>query len=93
MTTTQRSDDGSHLFLVRLWLEPATAVGAPAEQEAVAPPAKWEGCHGRVQHVISGEAVSFVDWTTLAGAIRNMAGGSAAARIERPTPKRVESGK
>jgi hypothetical protein len=41
---------GSHLFLVRLW--PAAPGDGP-------------GWHGKVQHVVSGEARYFDDWATL----------------------------
>jgi hypothetical protein len=53
MNTTQpQGQDRSQLFLVRLWAER----GIDNEQK------EW---HGRVQHVVSGEAHSFHDWPTL----------------------------
>lgn len=50
MNDTQQR--GSHLFLVRMWEEKE---GDNEEKE-------W---HGRVQHIVSGEAHSFRDWPSL----------------------------
>jgi hypothetical protein len=49
-------NEGSHLFLVRLWPKSKEANGR-AEGE-------WCWC-GRVQHVLSGEAHNFRDWPGL----------------------------
>ena len=45
-----KQDQGSHLFMVRLWSE------GVEEQK---------GWRGRVQHVLSGETRAFDDWSTL----------------------------
>jgi hypothetical protein len=53
MNTTQHQDLGrSQLFLVRLWAEKGVD---NVEKE-------W---HGRVQHIVSGEAHTFHDWPAL----------------------------
>ena len=45
----------SHLFLVRLWLNEDGSDGEP------------RACHGKVQHIITGNAASFNDLPTLDG--------------------------
>lgn len=60
MNTTQHNDlDRSQLFLVRLWAEK----GSDNEEK------EW---HGRVQHIVSGEAHTFHDWPTLVDFLRAM---------------------
>jgi hypothetical protein len=61
MNTTQHQDlDRSQLFLVRLWAEQ----GRDDSSDSASPNAEkvWRG---RVQHIVSGKAHSFHDWSTL----------------------------
>lgn len=58
------------LFLVRLWqvgivAPEAAANGGPGKEEM----RHW---HGKVQHVIRGEARSFTDWDTMVGCFKTM---------------------
>lgn len=53
MDETTRAD-GSHLFLVRLWVDEKSA---DADQPAA--------CSGKVQHVMSGKAANFNGWSAL----------------------------
>jgi hypothetical protein len=61
-TTGNRSNSNkrSSVFLVRLWTDEGGEERASGA--AVAPLDRWQG---RIQHVITGEAHSFGDWTTL----------------------------
>jgi hypothetical protein len=53
-----KASTASNLFLVRVWVEEA-ANGHPA-------------CHGKVQHVVSGEARTFNDGATLEAAMHEI---------------------
>ena len=64
MNMTQHQDldrdlERSQLFLVRLWAEK----GVDNEEK------EW---HGRVQHIVSGEAHTFHDWPTLVDLLLTM---------------------
>ena len=52
-----RQDQGSHLFMVRLWSE-----GAEGQKS-------WSGM---VQHILNGERRTFHDWSTLVDLILEM---------------------
>jgi hypothetical protein len=56
-----KASTASNLFLVRVWVEEAAnaANGRPA-------------CHGKVQHVVSGEARTFNDGATLEAAMHEI---------------------
>ena len=54
-----KQDYSSHLFMVRLWSEEAVEAGVTRESK------HQQSWRGRVQHVLSGEARTFHDWTTL----------------------------
>lgn len=67
MNTTQHQDlDRSQLFLVRLWTEQGREESGDSSNSNVSssPNAEIEW-HGRVRHIVSGEAYSFHDWPTL----------------------------
>jgi hypothetical protein len=57
-TVSWRQDQGSHLFMVRLWSE-----GAEGQK-------RWGGI---VQHILNGERRTFHDWSTLVDLILEMA--------------------
>ena len=68
MNTTQQQDlDRSQLFLVRLWAEQ----GREESGDSARPSAEIEW-HGRVQHIVSGEAHSFHDWPALVDLLLTM---------------------
>jgi len=60
---------GTQLFLLRLWLEQAPQEGGekdgPDQEKAL----NW---HGKVQHLIRGEAHAFTGWDTLIACIESM---------------------
>ena len=56
----QKQNEGSHLFMVRLWSEERGAVE------------DRKGWRGRVQHVLSGETRTFDDWPTLVDLLLEM---------------------
>jgi hypothetical protein len=56
MGTQHTSEDGSQLFIVRLWAQ----AGAGHDEDNV-----HLHLRGRVQHVTTGRAASFDDWPTL----------------------------
>jgi len=62
----------SHLFLVRLWSDPA-GVESPA----------WQG---KVQHLVSGEAHAFADWPTLVALLQTMLPTAGAPDPTGPAP-------
>jgi hypothetical protein len=59
-----KASTASNLFLVRVWVEEA----ANAANAANGRPA----CHGKVQHVVSGEARTFNDGATLEAAMHEI---------------------
>lgn len=52
----------SHLFLVRLWLDQGDGEDGGGSMG-----------HGKVQHVISGEAGAFSDWSSLVDRLASLA--------------------
>ncbi len=66
-TTQHQHQDRSQLFLVRLWAEQ----GREESSDRVSPNAE-KAWHGRVQHIVSGEAHSFHDWSTLVDLLLTM---------------------
>lgn len=68
---TNRNRVGSHLFLVRLWLDPdgadeaGGAGGAGGAGDAVGDGELSGAWHGTVQHVLTGKAASFDDRAAL----------------------------
>jgi hypothetical protein len=73
----ERSAEGSHLFLVRLWQEEVGATSGEREGDGQGERAagRW---YGRVQHVLSGEAHTFRDWPTLVDLLTAMSQDDAA---------------
>jgi hypothetical protein len=69
-----RQDQPSHLFLVRFWSE-----GAQDAQEAQKAQNRKEW-NGKVQHVVSGEALAFRGYHGLAEAIERMMAERESAR-------------
>lgn len=61
-----QESDRSHLFVVRVWTEPASSEPAMTESDTTGrsddPPLE---IRGRVQHALSGETRHFRDWSTL----------------------------
>lgn len=51
----------SHLFLVRLWLDPGEGEGSDSLG------------HGKVQHVLTGESGAFTDWSSLIDRLASLA--------------------
>lgn len=79
MSSIERSEDGSQLFLVRLWMEPSAGLEAPAAHEHDRNESGTGAtgdvplqCHGKVQHVMSGKAASFNDWPALLDLLLSM---------------------
>ena len=69
-------DHGSHLFLIRFWSEGVhEAHEAKDGQEGKEAHNRrdYKDWHGRVQHVLSGEAHTFHDWPTLLDLLLEMA--------------------
>jgi hypothetical protein len=64
----------SHLFLVRIWTQPDLH-GLPS----------WRG---KLQHIPSGEAHSFEDWTSLVVFLLLLSGGAGSGAVE-PMPQGV----
>ena len=60
-----QDSDPSRLFLVRLWTGNASGVGRAGGE-------KENRGEGKVQHVLSGEAASFSDWSTLVDLLTGM---------------------
>ncbi len=59
----EREPNGrSHLFLVRLWLDQADSVSVTESLS-----------HGKVQHLITGKASPFSDWSSLIDLLASMA--------------------
>jgi hypothetical protein len=58
-----KENEGSYVFLLRLWPQEATGTGNSTAE------ATW--C-GRVQHVMSGEAHNFQDWPGLVDLLLTM---------------------
>ncbi|HYO49213.1 MAG TPA: hypothetical protein VEW94_05125 [Chloroflexia bacterium] len=68
MPGTRRAEDGSQLFLVRLWLD----LGGEAQGQTGGPQEGHSQWRGRVQHVMSGKAASFDDWPALVNLLVGM---------------------
>ena len=66
-------DPGSHLFLVRFWSGGAHEVTNEQEAEEGNDAHGHKEWIGRVQHVLTGEARTFHDWTTLIDLLLEMA--------------------
>jgi hypothetical protein len=58
---TSQNNKKSHLFLVRLWLD--------QEEEDRQDNEAWQGT---IQHVLTGKAATFHDWSDLQGLLREM---------------------
>ncbi len=69
MNTTQHQDlDRSQLFLVRLW----AGQGREESDDSASPTNTKKEWHGKVQHIVSGEAYSFHDWPALVDLLLTM---------------------
>ena len=80
-------EPGSHLFLVRFWSGGAQEGSDEQEAEVGKDAHGHKGRIGRVQHVVSGEARTFRDWTTLIELLLEMAetdGIEAGASTDKP---------
>ncbi len=70
MNTTQYQDrDRSQLFLVRLWAGQGSEESSHSASPSPNAEIEW---HGRVQHIVSGEAHSFHDWPALVDLLLTM---------------------
>jgi hypothetical protein len=69
----QERTEQSHLFLVRLWLEEQSASeGVARGSDSVFDGQHAGRLHGRVQHVLRGEAHTFRDWQALVELLTDM---------------------
>jgi hypothetical protein len=79
---------GSRLFLLRVWLEAGPQAGGDTDGTGKEEAPRW---HGKVQHVVRGEAYAFTGWDMMIACIEAMLmrdlAGPAQATAKQHTPE------